>query len=128
MVKSIIVAKAYNQVIGYKQQLPWHLPNDLSYFKQLTLGHHVILGRKTFESLPKSLPGRILIIITRNLKYKAAGCYIAFSLQEALKIAEKSGETEVFIAGGGKLYQEALPITDQVYAYDFVKLIRHAGP
>lgn len=115
MIKSIIVAKTKNNVIGLHNQMPWHLPNDLKHFKQTTLGHLVIMGRKTWESLPKPLSDRKLIVITHQPHYQSTGCMIATSLQEALKIAKESGETEVFIAGGGTIYQEALPIVDQLY-------------
>lgn len=115
MVISIIVAKTKNHVIGSHNQMPWHLPNDLKHFKQTTLGHHVLLGRKTFESLTKPLSGRKLIVLTHHAHYPAAGCRIASSLPEALKMAEQAGETELFIAGGGSIYQEALPIANQIY-------------
>jgi dihydrofolate reductase len=115
MLKSIIVAKADNQVIGNNNQMPWHLPNDLKHFRQTTLGHHVVMGRKTFESLPKTLTGRKVIIVSHNPNYEALGCMMAKSLIEALSIAEQAGETEVFIAGGGSVYQEALPLADQIY-------------
>jgi dihydrofolate reductase len=115
MLISIIVAKADNQVIGNNNQMPWHLPNDLKHFRQTTLGHHVVMGRKTFESLPKMLTGRKVIVVSHNPHYEASGCMIAKSLTEALAIAEKAAETEVFIAGGGTIYQEALPLADHIY-------------
>jgi dihydrofolate reductase len=115
MLKSIIVAKADNQVIGNNNQMPWHLPNDLKHFRQTTLGHHVIMGRKTFESLPKALSGRKLIVVSHNPHYEASGSMTAKSLIEALALAEQAGETEVFIAGGGSVYQEALSLVDQIY-------------
>jgi dihydrofolate reductase len=115
MTKSIIVAKAENHVIGAHNQMPWYLPHDLRHFKQVTLGHHVVIGRKTFESLPNGLPGRIIIVLTHDPSYQAPNCKLATSLQEALQIAEEAGETEVFIAGGGTVYQEALSIANQIY-------------
>lgn len=115
MIKSIIVAQADNQVIGANNQLPWHMPNDLQYFLKTTLGHYVIMGRKTFESLPKSLKGRTVIIITQNLHYKVPGCLTVSNLAQALALAEQAGEQEVFIAGGAMIYQEALPLADRIY-------------
>jgi len=115
MIVSIIVAKADNQVIGMNNQLPWHIPNDLQHFLRNTLGHYVIMGRKTFESLPKPLLGRSLIIITHKLSYDALGSLTAPNLTKALSLAKKAGEKEVFIAGGSTVYEEALPLADQVY-------------
>lgn len=115
MTKSIIVAKAANHVIGKNNQLPWHMPADMQHFQHTTLGHHVIMGRKTFESLPRTLTGRKLIILSRNSGYRAPGCLSAPSLTAALRLAERAGETEVFIAGGGSVYQEAMPWADKLY-------------
>lgn len=115
MIKSIIVAKAANQVIGRNNQLPWHLPADMRHFRRTTLGHHVIMGRKTFESLPGPLPGRKFIVLSRNAHYHAPDCRMAPDLKTALSLAEKAGETEVFIAGGGTIYQEAVAWVDKIY-------------
>ncbi len=115
MLKSIIVAKAEDQVIGQNNQLPWHLPKDLQHFRRITMGHHVIMGRRTFESIGKPLPGRTLIIVTRDPNYQAAGCTIVQSITEALAIAEQAGETEVFIAGGATIYQATLALADKIY-------------
>ena len=115
MLKSIIVAAAENGVIGRDNRLPWHLPRDLQHFRRLTMGHHVIMGRKTFESIGKPLPGRKLIIVTRNPHYCAAGCTVVNDMAAAMKVAEHAGETEVFIAGGGSVYKEALAWADKVY-------------
>lgn len=115
MTKSIIVAKAENQVIGQDNRLPWHLPKDLQHFKHITMGHHVIMGRKTFESIGKLLPGRKLIIITRNPNYHVAGCIITQDIPTALATAEQAGETEVLIAGGATIYQATLPLIDKIY-------------
>ena len=115
MTRSIIVAKAMNQVIGNNGRLPWHLPADMQHFKDTTLGHHVIMGRKTFESLPGPLPGRKLIILSRNLNYQAPDSLVAPELRAALALAEQASETEVFIAGGGAVYAEALPWVDKLY-------------
>jgi dihydrofolate reductase len=115
MIKSIIVAKAKNHVIGLDNQLPWHLPKDLQHFKRITMGHHVIMGRKTFASIQNPLAGRKLIVLTQNTEYKATGCTIVHSVKEALAVAEQAGETEVLIAGGGKVYQTTLALADKIY-------------
>jgi len=112
---SIIVAKTDNDVIGSHDQLPWHLPQDLQHFKRTTLGHHVIMGRRTFASLPKPLPGRSLIVITRQPHYQAQGCQVAQSLSAALALARQAGETEVFVAGGGEIYRAALALAHKLY-------------
>lgn len=110
---SIIVAVAENGIIGSKNQLIWHIPNDLKRFKSLTMGHHMIMGRKTWESIGKALPGRISIVITRNPNYKAEGAIVTSSLQEALEIAKE--DSEVFVVGGGELYAQALPLANKLY-------------
>ena len=112
MTLSIIVAASNNQVIGVNNDLPWRLPADLKYFKKLTTGHHILMGRKTYESIGKPLPNRTSVIITRNKAYKAEGCHVVNSLSEAIALAEKSGEEEVFLIGGAQLY--ALAIEEQV--------------
>lgn len=115
MTISIIVAIAENNVIGKDNKLLWRLPADLKYFKELTMGHHIIMGRKTFESIGKPLKDRTNIIITKNILFRAEGCIIVNSLKWALEIAEKKGETEVFIIGGGEIYKQALPLTNKIY-------------
>lgn len=112
---SIIVAHSMHRVIGLKNELPWHLPNDLMHFKRITMGHHVVMGRKTFESLPQPLLGRNVIIMTNNKQYSAINCLITQSLAEGITQAKHAGETELFIAGGGQIYQEALPWADKIY-------------
>ena len=101
--------------IGLNNQVPWHLPSDLKRFKSLTMGHHLIVGRKTYESIGRPLPGRIMIIVTRAKQYQAAGCLVAASLKEALSIAEQAGEREVFIGGGGQIYAQAIAIANRIY-------------
>lgn len=110
---SIIVAMGRNRVIGKDNDLIWHLPADLKHFKETTMGKPVIMGRKTFESMGKPLPGRTNIVITRNNQYEAKGCLVAQSLEKALK--RVSGEAEVFIAGGGEIYREAMPLADRMH-------------
>ena len=112
---SIVVAVAEKNVIGAKNKLPWYLSADLRRFKELTSGHHIIMGRKTYESIGKPLPNRTNIVITRNKNYKAEGCIVAHSLEEALKAAKENKETEAFIIGGAEIFKEALPIADKIY-------------
>jgi dihydrofolate reductase len=113
MTISIIVAVAENQVIGYNNQLLWRLKEDLQRFKGLTMGHHIIMGRKTYESVGRPLPGRTNVIITRNKDFKADGCLMVGSLDEAIKVA--NSDSEVFIIGGGEIYNQSLPIADKIY-------------
>ena len=115
MIKSIIVAKAENNVIGKGNQLPWHMPADLRHFKRITMGHHVIMGRKTFASIGRPLPGRKLITVTRNLHYRAPGCAVTHDIASAMAMAERAGEKEVFIAGGEEIYRATLAMVDKIY-------------
>jgi dihydrofolate reductase len=110
---SIIVAIGENRVIGKNNQLIWHLPADLKRFKQLTMGHAMIMGRKTFESIGKALPGRTTIIITRDKHYSKADCLIADSLSNALELCKD--DNEVFIIGGAQIFEQAIPLTDKIY-------------
>ena len=113
---SIIVAKSKNNVIGSNGSIPWSVPKDLKYFKELTEGNTVIMGRKTYESLPenkKPLPNRINIVITRDSNIKANGCIIVNSLEEALLKADNKNDT--FIIGGGEIYKQALNFVDKIY-------------
>lgn len=110
---STIVAIANNRVIGINNTLPWHLPEDLKRFRALTTGHHIIMGRKTYESLRRLLPGRITVIVTRNQDYKVAGALVANSLQDA--IAQCKGDDEAFLIGGAELYQDGLKLSDKLY-------------
>ncbi len=115
MLISIIAAMGRNRAIGYKNTLPWRLPTDLQHFKQLTLGHHMIMGRKTFESIGRPLPGRTSIIITRQKDFQAEGCFIAHSLDAAIALAKSRGEQEAFIIGGAEIYAQALSKSDRMY-------------
>ncbi len=117
---SLIVAVANNGVIGKDNDLIWHLPKDMKFFKETTLGHHVIMGRKNFESIPEKyrpLPNRTNVVITRQSDYKAEGCVVVNSVEEALEIAEQNGDTEPFIIGGGQIYKIALEqnLVDKIY-------------
>ena len=112
---SIIVAAAENNAIGKNNQLLWHLPNDLKFFKNTTWGMPVIMGRKTFESVNRPLPGRMNIVITRQADWKAAGVTSATSLKDALHKAEAANYKQAFVIGGGEIYKEALHKADIVY-------------
>lgn len=113
MILSIIVASAENLVIGRDNGLIWHMSADLKHFKQLTTGHTIIMGRRTFESIGRALPNRRNVVITRNKDYQADGCEIAESVEEALKMVET--EDEVFIIGGGSIYRESWERADRLY-------------
>lgn len=115
MIISAIWAQTKNGVIGKNNRIPWHLPDDLKYFKRTTLGHHVITGRKNFESVGKPLPGRTNIIVTRNRDYAISLCPVVHSVEEALSLAFEEGEKEVFIVGGGEIYRAALPYLHRLY-------------
>lgn len=111
--------KVHNRVIGNGNGLLWHIPDDLKRFKQLTLGHPVIMGRKTFESivaiLGKALPGRTNIVITRDTSWSYPDVVVAHSLEDALEKARALDTEEIFIGGGGQIYEQALPIIDRLY-------------
>ena len=110
---SIIVAMAKNRVIGNKGQLPWHLPSDLRRFKQLTMGHPLLMGRCTFESIGTALPGRQTIVLSRDPEYRAASCVMATNIETALQLV--SPVEELFICGGADIYQQTLPFADKIY-------------
>lgn len=109
---SIIVAASENNIIGKDNDMPWRLSADLKRFKKLTMGHHIIMGRKTFESIGKPLPGRTSVIITRNKDYKQEGCIIVHSLDEAMEVVK---DDEVFVIGGGEIYNMAFESADKLY-------------
>ena len=115
---SLIVAAARNHAIGLNNKMPWHLPEDLKYFKRVTLGKPVIMGRNTFESIGRPLPGRPNIVISRNADYKAEGITLVTSLDEALAAAERllpAGQDEVMVIGGAQIYAQALPLATRLY-------------
>jgi dihydrofolate reductase len=101
--------------IGRGGSLPWHLSTDLQRFKALTMGHHLIMGRKTFLSIRRPLPGRTNIVVTRQKDYLPKGVIVANSVKAALETAKKRGETEVFIIGGGEIFEQVLPLADRLY-------------
>jgi dihydrofolate reductase len=111
---SAIVAMASNRVIGNHGDIPWKIPGEQKKFKEITLGHSVIMGRKTYESIGRPLPGRTNIVITRQADYRAAGCIVVHDIDGAFQSCPPE-ESEAFICGGGQLYQESLPVTDRIY-------------
>ncbi|MCF2516660.1 dihydrofolate reductase [Dyadobacter sp. CY351] len=120
---SIIVAVSENGVIGKDNQLLWRLPDDLKHFKQLTLGHPMIMGRKTFESIGKPLPGRTSIVITSQKDFNAEGILVAHSLDEALDVARSLEESEAFVIGGGEIYKQSMPLADRLYVTEVKTII-----
>lgn len=112
---SIIVAASENHVIGIDNDLPWHLPDDMKFFVKTTKGHHILGGRKNFESFGKALPNRINLIVTRNPDYKFDGAKIFQSIEEAVQFAKDNGENELMVIGGGEIYRQLLPQVDRIY-------------
>ena len=110
---SLIVAVANHNVIGVNNTLPWHLPEDLKRFRALTTGHHIIMGRKTYESLGRLLPNRTTVIVTRNKNYQVEGALIAHNLQAALALC--AGDKEPFLIGGAELYKEGIQLANKLY-------------
>ncbi|POZ56314.1 Dihydrofolate reductase type 3 [Lysinibacillus sphaericus] len=110
---SLIVAHDHNHVIGYENGMPWHLPGDLQYFKQKTMGKPMIMGRKTFESIGRPLPGRRNIVVTRDANYRADGIETATSIEEALALA--GDVPEIMIIGGEQIFRLSMELTDRIY-------------
>ena len=110
--------------IGRNNIMPWHIPEDLKYFKRITMGHPVIMGRKTYDSIGKPLPGRFNIVITRNSELKIDGCVTVNSLKEAVKIAKAKDKDEIFIIGGGQIYKEAMRIASKIYLTAVDKVVK----
>jgi dihydrofolate reductase len=115
MIISLIVAASTNNVIGKNNQLLWSLPNDMKFFKNTTWAMPVLMGRKTFESLGKPLPGRLNIVITRQQDWKPTGATIVHSLEDALKAAAAADYNEAFVIGGGEIFKEAMAVADNIY-------------
>ncbi|HXI11915.1 MAG TPA: dihydrofolate reductase [Thermoanaerobaculia bacterium] len=115
MTISLIVVMEENRVIGRNNELPWKLSPDLRRFRQLTMGHHLLMGRKTFDSIGRPLPGRMTIVITRNNAFHAAGVTVVPSLEDAIKVARDAGDDEIFVAGGGEIFSQAIPLADRMY-------------
>lgn len=116
---AIIVAQAQNRTIGVNNKLPWHLPKDLQYFKQVTMGKPILMGRKTFESIKRPLPGRTNIVITRDVSWQHKGVRVVHSLQAARELAESicliEGHEEAMVIGGSEIYSQALAECDRLY-------------
>ncbi|WIX33854.1 dihydrofolate reductase [Salinicola sp. JS01] len=116
---AMIAALSQNRVIGVDNQLPWYLPEDLKHFKALTLGKPLVMGRKTFESIGRALPGRLNIVITRSSSYRHAGVRVCHDLAAALALADQQalidGADEIMVMGGGEIYAQALPVASRLY-------------
>ena len=116
---AMIVAQSKNRVIGKDNDLPWRLPNDLQYFKSITMGKPIIMGRNTYESIGRALPGRTNIVITSNVEYSAQGIKVVHSLEQAIELAESicriDGVGEAMVIGGAQIYQQALSMADTLY-------------
>lgn len=124
MTISLLVAVAENGVIGKQGELlPWKLSSDLKRFKLLTMGHPIIMGRKTYETIGRPLPGRLNIIITRDQEFSAEGCVVVHSIDEAITKAKSEDTDEIFIIGGGVIFEETLPLADKLYLTEV-----HASP
>ncbi len=118
MIISLIAALSENRVIGKNNDLPWQLPDDMKYFMQTTKGHHTIMGRKNYDSIPekfKPLPNRTNIVVTHQQGFPAPGCIVVNSLDKGLEIARANGERETFIIGGSEIYKLAMPYADRLY-------------
>jgi dihydrofolate reductase len=109
---TLIAAASENNALGKDNQLVWHLPNDFKRFKEITSGHYIIMGRKTFESFPKPLPNRTHVIITRQKEYHAEGCIVVNSIEKAIEIAPKT--EDVFIIGGAEIYKQSIDFADKI--------------
>ena len=112
---SLIVAMSNNGVIGIDNTLPWHLPEDLKYFKQVTMGKPIIMGRKTYDSIGRPLPGRLNIVITRDDRWTAEGVSVVHSLEQALALAAQQPGDEAMVIGGEQIYRLALPMAQRLY-------------
>lgn len=115
MLASIVVAVARNGVIGRDGGLPWRLPADLRFFKRVTMGHHLIMGRKTWDSIGRPLPGRTMVVLTRDRRLEIPGVEVVHALPEALALARAAGESEAFVIGGADVFALALPLADRLY-------------
>jgi dihydrofolate reductase len=115
VIVSIIAAMDRKCGIGVDNKLPWRLSADLKRFRELTMGHHIIVGRKTFESIGRPLPGRRMIVVTRDRNYKAEGCEVVHYIEDATRLARERGESEVFICGGAEIYAQSIGTADRMY-------------
>lgn len=112
---SIIAALSTNNVIGRNNDIPWRLSTDLKRFKALTMGHHLLMGRKTYESVGRPLPGRVTVVITRQEGFAPEGVTVVHSLEEAIRVAAAANDAEAFIAGGAEIYQQSMHRADRMY-------------
>jgi dihydrofolate reductase len=115
MIISLIVAMDEHRGIGVNNCVPWHLPDDLKQFKTLTMGHHIIMGRRTYESIGNPLQGRTMVVITNQQDYQPDGCLVVHSIADAIDLVETRGETEAFIIGGGEIFEQSLDMADRIY-------------
>lgn len=115
MVVSLVAAVAANGVIGRDGDLPWRLPADLRFFKRVTMGHHLVMGRKTWASIGRPLPGRTMVVLTRDPGLEIPGVRVVHDLPEALAVARAAGDREAFVIGGADVFARALPLADRLY-------------
>lgn len=115
MIVSILVAMDERRGIGKDNGLPWRLSADLKRFRELTMNHHIVVGRKTFESIGKPLSGRVMIVVTRDKSYRPTDCLVADSVEKAVSLARERNESELFICGGAAVYRESLALADRIY-------------
>ena len=115
MIISLLVAMDERRGIGKDNRLPWRLSSDMKRFRELTMGHHILVGRKTFESIGKPLPGREMIVVTRNEDFKPSGCLVVHSVEGGIRLARERRESELFICGGAEIYAETLGLADRIY-------------
>jgi dihydrofolate reductase len=123
---SLIAAVAQNRVIGKNNDLPWHLPDDMKYFMQTTKGHHCIMGRKNYDSIPEKfrpLPNRTNIVVTHQTNFKAPGCIVTHSVEEGIEIAARNGEPETFIIGGADIFRLGFNYANKLYLTEINALI-----
>ena len=118
MIISAIVARSRNNIIGINNKLPWHLPGDMKFFREKTMGRHVLMGRKSFQSLPGTLKGRTIIIVTGNKNFYDSSCIVKHTIESALVYAKEKGESEIFILGGGEIYEATKELWDILYITD----------
>ncbi|MEL6864612.1 MAG: dihydrofolate reductase [Bacteroidota bacterium] len=118
MIISAIVAIAKNRVIGRDNDIPWYLPADLKYFKKTTLNHHILMGRKCYDSIGRPLPKRTNVILTRNPFFIVSNCLVVNSLEKGIELARSNGEEELFIIGGAQIYEISMPYWDRLYLTD----------
>ena len=115
MIISLIAAMGKNHVIGKDNQMMWHLPKEYKYFKDTTIGHCIVMGRKNLQAQNRALPGRTNIVVTRQKGFQFKDCIIVNSLEEAINIAKDKKESELFIIGGGEIYEQSIPLADRIY-------------